>query len=135
MEVFELHYPGTRLVNVEDEQKVEMLLYQLEYQLADASISLKFFNEAIARPLGRSPERRRAIERRHARSWSIAREMEAQLPQGLTREQLNEHLKTARHSADLQARREEWQRAECQKATNVDCRLSTRTQYFTRWTQ
>jgi hypothetical protein len=106
MEVFELRYPGTWLEgNPEEMSTVEVLLTQLESQLADATIGLELFTEAWNTQLTRIPN----WKQRQARRRQIAKAMERQLPHELSREQRWEAEKEINFfSADLQARREQW---------------------------
>jgi hypothetical protein len=108
MEVFELRYPGTWIENVQYEQNVQILLSHLESQLADASIGLALFTEALSAMPLRASERMPGPMRRQARSRVIAEAMERQLANNLDPAERFKATDAIRDAADLQVRREEW---------------------------
>lgn len=103
MRVFEVHYPGTWLDGTPSRDQVDPLLHQLCSQLADASIGLTLFEEAVSRPKS-EPGR---IRRREA-ARIIAQAMENQFTGNLPPSERMATLQGISEAADLQARRQEW---------------------------
>ena len=103
MQVFALRYPGTWINGLQNSHEAGVLLSLLEHHLADASLGLGLFEEALARP--RSTP---GWMRRQSTVQAIQRAMESQLPPNLTPEQRFAALDDIRETADLQARQQEW---------------------------
>ncbi len=111
MHVFELRYPGTWLTGMSpaEAQPIQMVLHLFETHLADAAVSLSWFEESRPVMRNRRPAREER-EQRAAKARAIEAEVEKRIPEGLPPQEAWAAREALRDAATSEARRGEWSR-------------------------
>lgn len=112
--VFDVEVPGTWLDGLDDgtAHAVQSLLYHVQSCLADAALSLSFFEAAMVTSASDLDSRRDSFERNAVRRRAKELELEAALPADLSPEERWSRCEELRHQAEIGARRDAWREGE-----------------------